>query len=198
MGGKKNRDNDVVVSFVGGSRDNITGSCILVSYPTSNEEHKCIALESGMIQGLSKPEHEYADNKKMVENIPVKDISTVFLGHSHIDHTGNLPIFNDNNGFQGMIVSSEETMCITQDLLKDSVYLHDCLIRYLKGIGKRPRPLYTSVDMYNMFDKMRYADTHKIHKIDDWLSYQLFNSGHVLGGNQIKFYFKLPNSTVKT
>ncbi len=97
-----------------------------------------------------------------------------------------------------MIISSEETLFITQDLLKDSVYLHDNLVRYLKSIGKRPKHLYTQAEMYNMFDKMRYVETHEIHKLDDNLSYEFFNSGHVVGGTQLKLYFNLPNNSKKT
>jgi metallo-beta-lactamase family protein len=65
-------------------------------------------------------------------------------------------------------------------------------------MGKRPKPLYTESDMYNMFDKMRYADGGKIHKLDDWVSYQLYEAGHVLGSKQIKLYFRLPNNRVET
>lgn len=84
MSKRRSKDNDIVVSFVGGSRDNITGSSVLISYPIGNGEHKCICLECGMIQGLNKPEIEYSENKKMVENIPVEDVSAVFLLHSHV------------------------------------------------------------------------------------------------------------------
>lgn len=80
---KRNKDNDIVVSFVGGSKTNITGSSVLISYPVGDKKHKCIALECGIIQGENKPELEYAMNKKMVENIPVEDIWAVFLMHSH-------------------------------------------------------------------------------------------------------------------
>lgn len=198
MSSKRNKENDIVVSFVGGSRDGITGSCTLIAYPKGNGEHGLIALECGMIQGEPKPEFEYSVNKKMVENVPVKDVEGVFLLHAHVDHSGNLPIFCENNGFKGVVISSEETMYIAQDLLKDSVYLHDCLIKYLKSQGKRPKHLYTEVDMYNMFERMRYVDTHKKHVFNEYISYELYNSGHVLGGNQIKLYFKLPNNRVKT
>lgn len=82
---KKKKDSDkIIVSFVGGSRTNITGSSVLISYPTSNTERKLICLEAGMIQGESKPEYEYSVNKKMIENIPVEDVSAVFVMHSHV------------------------------------------------------------------------------------------------------------------
>lgn len=83
MSKKRNRENDIVVSFVGGSKTDVTGSSVLISYPTS-EERKCICLEAGMIQGSMSPEIEYSVNKKLVENIPVGGISAVFLMHSHV------------------------------------------------------------------------------------------------------------------
>lgn len=84
MGKKKGKENDIILSCVGGSRDGITGSSWLISYPISNSERKLIALECGMIQGNAKPEYEYSDNKKMLENIPVEDVSAVFIMHSHV------------------------------------------------------------------------------------------------------------------
>lgn len=82
--GKGNKENNIILSCVGGSRDGITGSCWLVSYPIGNGERKLLALECGMIQGNAKPEYEYADNKKMIENVPVEDVSAVFIMHSHV------------------------------------------------------------------------------------------------------------------
>jgi hypothetical protein len=84
MNKAKKKNNDIILSFVGGSRDNICGSALLISYPIENDKHKCICLECGMIQGESKPEVDYSVNKKMIENIPVEDISGVFLMHSHV------------------------------------------------------------------------------------------------------------------
>ena len=69
MSSKRNKENDIVVSFVGGSRDGITGSCTLIAYPKGNGEHGLIALDCGMIQGEPKPEFEYSVNKKMGENV---------------------------------------------------------------------------------------------------------------------------------
>jgi Cft2 family RNA processing exonuclease len=171
---KGNKENDIILSCVGGSRDGITGSCWLASYPIGNEQRKLLVIECGMIQGNMKPEHEYSDNKKMIENVPVSEATNVFLSHPHCDHSSNTQIFNEKNGFYGMVISSEEALPITQDLLKDSTHLHEILIKTLQSLGKKPKPLYTNEDMYDMFDKMRCADKHKIHKLDEWVSYQFY------------------------
>lgn len=198
MGKKRKKDNDIIVSFVGGSLTGVTGSSVLISYPINNCERKLICLEAGMIQGESKPEYEYSANKKMVENIPVEHISNVFLLHSHVDHSGSLPIFCERNNFNGNIYCTKETMEITKELLKDSCYLHDCLIKYLQSKGKKPKHLYKDVDMYNMFEKMVAINVHTEYKLDEYCSYEFYNSGHVVGGTQLKLTFKLPNNKVKT
>lgn len=87
---------------------------------------------------------------------------------------------------------------ISKELLKDSVFLHDSLIKNLKAKGKRPRPLYTELDMYKMFEKIKTVETHSVYKFDEWLSYEFYNSGHVLGGTQLKLTFRLPNNNIKS
>lgn len=116
---------------------------------------------------------------------------------SPVDHIGNTPIFGQDI-FKGEIITTEECMMISKELLKDSVFLHDSLIKGLKAKGKRPKNLYTELDMYKMFEKMKTVETHQVYKFDDWLSYEFYNSGHVVGGTQIKLTFRLPNNNIKS
>lgn len=197
MSKKKNKDNNVIISFVGGSRDDVTGSAILISYPIGNEEHKCICLECGMIQGSMSPEIEYSSNKKLVENIPVKDISNVFLTHQHIDHSGNLSIFGDEK-FTGNIIMTKECFEISKDLLIDSEYLHSKLIENLKNKGKRPKPLHTEVMLYSMFEKTKVVERYVEYNVDDFCSCTFYDSGHVVGGTQIKLTFTNPQTHRKS
>lgn len=192
---KNKKDYRIIVSFLGGSSSDVTGSAILISYPTK-ESRKCILLECGMIQGF-KSEQIYSDNKKMVESIPVSDIDAVFLGHPHCDHSGNLSIFGSEK-FKGQVIMSNQCAPITEELLINSEFLHSVLIKALNFKGKKAKPLHTEVDMYNMFDKIKYCDTHKKYQLDDYVTYEFYNSGHVLGGNQILFTFKLPNNSTKS
>ena len=77
------------------------------------------------------------------------------------DHTANLPYLNDDNGFKGEILGSEATIEIAKDLIKDSVYIHSKNIEHLKSKGKKVKPLYTEVQMNQMFKRMRAISTYE-------------------------------------
>ena len=55
---------------------------------------------------------------------------------SPADHTGLIPIFNERNGFNGIIYASKLTIEITKELLKDCCFIHKKNIEYLKAKGK--------------------------------------------------------------
>lgn len=90
-----------------------------------------------------------------------------------------------------------ETSVIAKDLIKDSVYLHDCLVKYLQSKGKRSKHIFSETDMYSSFDKIQVAKKHIKYRLNEYVSYEFFESGHCLG-SQIKFYITLPNKQVKT
>ena len=196
MSKKRNKDNDIIVSFVGGSKTDVTGSATLISYPT-NDKRKCICLECGMVQGSMSPEIQYSTNKKLVENIPVEGISAVFVMHSHVDHTGNLSIFGRED-YLGKVIMCKDTFEICKDLLIDSEYLHSKEIEYLKSKGKRPKPLHTEVMLYNMFNKVETAEPHIEYTLDDYCKYEFYYSGHVVGAYQIKLTFTNPQTHRQT
>lgn len=85
MGGKKKENDKIYISFVSNSRDDVCGSAVLISYPTPNglKERECILADLGIIQGSMSPEIEYSSNKKVMENIPLEDLSGVFISHAH-------------------------------------------------------------------------------------------------------------------
>jgi metallo-beta-lactamase family protein len=199
MGGKKNKENDIIVSFVGGSRDDVTGSCVLVSYAKENQERGLFAIEMGLIQGNFDVAKDISANRQMIENISlstIRELEAVFLTHPHADHSCNLPICNSENGFKGRIISSHECLPLTQPIIEDSVKIHTDNIIRLKNIGKKTKPLYTKSNMNDMFDYMIGVDTHCKHKLNDYVEYEFINSGHVLGGCMINFYIKRNNGKI--
>ena len=70
----KKRNNDVIIEFLGTSRDEVTGSCVLVSYVNSDDERENILIECGMNQGCPTMLSDYNTNKRMVEKIPFSNI----------------------------------------------------------------------------------------------------------------------------
>lgn len=87
MSRKKKKDNDIIVSCLGVSRDKVTGSCWSVSYPKINNERGLIVLECGLDQSESTIDKQYNSNRKMLEGIGkevVQSCEYLILGHSHI------------------------------------------------------------------------------------------------------------------
>jgi metallo-beta-lactamase family protein len=199
MSKRSNKENNITISFVGGSRDDVTGSCVLVNYPKGNNEYGIFAIEMGLIQGNFDITKDISVNRQMIENISlstIRELEAVFLTHPHADHSCNLPICNSKNGFRGQIISSHESLELSQPIIEDSVKIHTDNIMRLKNNGKKTKAIYTKQDMYDMFDYMIGGDTHCKHKLNEYVEYEFINSGHVLGGCMINFFIKRPNGRI--
>lgn len=198
---KKRRDNDIIVSFLGGSSTDVTGSSVLINYSKGKKERGYILLEMGLRQGGNTPEKDISNNRKMLENFPkelIGKIEYVLLGHAHCDHVANLPFLNEDNGFNGEIISSKATINISKPLITDSVGIHSSNIKRIKETkGKKISPLYTEPQMYQMFDRMRCVSIGEKHILNDWITIRFINSGHVLGGTMIELWIRKPNNDVK-
>jgi Cft2 family RNA processing exonuclease len=110
----------------------------------------------------------------MVENIGkdvIANCEYVLLGHQHIDHLGNLSIFNNDNKFKGRILGSHETIEIGKELIRDSVYIHDKNVEHLKNKGKKIKHLYGEPQMLQMFGNMESVEVNT--KIKLMTTYQL-------------------------
>ena len=87
MSKKRKKDMDIIVSCVGSSRDNVTGSCWTVSYAKDNGERGLVVLECGLSQGEQDVLKSYNDNKRMLESIGlevVQNCGYVLLSHPHV------------------------------------------------------------------------------------------------------------------
>lgn len=113
---------------------------------------------------------------------------------SQVDHTGLIGIFNSSNNFTGNIISSNETIEITKELLKDCSHIHKKNVEYLKSKGKRVEKIYTDSDIYDCFEHMKPIEVGKKIKIDDNLTIELNWNSHVLGSCNATIYIKKPNS----
>ena len=100
----KNKDDDIIVSTIGGQATGVTGSVTLVSYKKKDNTRGCILLELGGIQGNRDIKTEYIDNKKLLDKIKVENIDYVFVCHSHQDHEQHLPyLISHDKQFNGRI-----------------------------------------------------------------------------------------------
>ena len=192
------RKDDVNVHFIGGSSENVTGSCVIVTYPKNDNTLGTIALDMGLIQGEPTIQRDYTINKQMIERIPFMEIEYVFVSHSHVDHLGNLPsLVHENNGFEGKVICTYETLQIGKKLLEDSVYIHKRNIDTMKFKGKKVKELYNKRDVYEIIDKMEAYSLNEIIKLNDNLSFRLLPNNHCLGACQIELFFKTPSNKIK-
>lgn len=84
---KHKKDNDIVVSCLGTSLTEVTGSCWSVSYKKDNGDRGLVVIECGLSQSEPKIEKLYNTNKKMLDGIGkevVQSAEYVILGHAHV------------------------------------------------------------------------------------------------------------------
>lgn len=197
---KKKKDDEIVVTSLGNSTDDVTGSCWTISYLKNDGTRGLVVLECGLSQDGNNVEQIYNQNKRMLENVGkdvVEACEYLILGHAHIDHVGNTPFFNSDNGFKGKVFASKETIEESKELIKDSVYIHQKNVEYLKTKGKRVRPLYTEPQMYDMFEHMENMEVGKEVKLNDNLSVHLRYNSHTLGSTNITVTITKPNNQKK-
>ena len=193
---KGKKDNDIVVSFIGGSSEGVTGSCVSVSYPKKDKDKGLILIEMGLVQGGNTILAEYNDNKKILENIPMKEAEYVFIAHSHQDHEGNLPALIPN-GFKGRIIMTYENLEISKKLLPDTAYIHKKNIEALQSKGKKTKPLYTEPNAYEILNMVDTYSIGEMHKLNEYISFRFRNNSHVVGATQLELFIKKPNGVIK-
>lgn len=197
---KKTKDNDIIVSSIGNSTDDVTGSCWTISYKKNNGDRGLIVIECGISQEGNTTEQIFNSNKRMLENIGkdvIKSCEYLILLHSHADHVANSPIFNDDNGFKGKILSSYETMIISKEIIKDSQHIHEKNVEYMNGKGSKVKPFYTKSQMYQMFEHMESIEVGEIIKLNENVSIVLNNNSHVIGSTNLTLIITKPNNQKK-
>ena len=65
MSKKKKKDNDIVVTFLGSSVRQVTGSCIKILYKNDKLENNIRFLECGLPQSSKTPLNQYNDMERM-------------------------------------------------------------------------------------------------------------------------------------
>ncbi|MBA3030218.1 MAG: MBL fold metallo-hydrolase [Desulfobacteraceae bacterium] len=99
----------------------VTGSMHLIC----GEEDR-ILLDCGMFQGRRKE----SDEKNRVMPIDPGILNSIILSHSHIDHSGRIPLLT-KKGFNGRIYCTRATADTSEFLLMDSAHIQESDAEYL-------------------------------------------------------------------
>ena len=192
---KKNK-NKIIVEVIGKNRHQVTGSATLVSIPLGDGTYKKILIELGGNQTNKDLYTEYLLNKEIVDSVPHNEIDYVFVNHLHQDHCLNLPSLIPN-GFKGQLISNVANEKLMLPMLLDGAFIMAKNVRAINNKKHKVEPLYTEEDVYLLMNKCKSFSMGEIHKLDDIVSFQFIEAGHILGSCQLILYIKTPTGQIK-
>jgi metallo-beta-lactamase family protein len=169
------------ITFWGAARQ-VTGSMHMLTLDNGYN----ILVDCGM---------NYEQKREMNESafefpFPPQNIDLVILTHAHIDHSGNLPALV-GHGFRGNILCTPASAELTKYLLFDSANIQ--LQEYKSRLGRArmqkrhliPKPIYTDRQVELMLDRVVTVPFNKKFYINENLSVELIEAGHLLGAASV-------------
>ena len=176
------------IAFLGAA-EQVTGSCYLLKIG----EYK-ILIDCGMKQGS-----DVKDGQGFEFN--PREIDFVFLTHSHIDHSGLLPLLT-KQGFNGKIFLTAASAELCKIMLADSAYIQEMEAEWNNRKRKRAgvnqiEPLYTIADAEKTLTYFELCDYDKIYNINNNVDLRFIDAGHLLGSASLEIWLKEKNEQRK-
>ena len=164
------------IAFHGAART-VTGSKHLVSLKNG----KKYLLDCGMFQGLG----DKTDEMNGEFGFDVTEVTAMILSHAHIDHCGLIPKLV-KDGFGGKIYCTPATLELASVMLEDSAGIQDNEVKYenkRRAQDGQPylQPLYDTNDAREAMDHFEAVDYAKWFQIDENMSLQYTDAGHIIG-----------------
>lgn len=179
------------IQFLGAAEE-VTGSCYLIRVGK-----RLLLLECGLIQGAPKDE---ARNRESFPFDP-SAIDAVVLSHSHIDHSGRLPLLV-KAGFRGRIFAQRACVDLCEIMLRDSAYLqekdtaHENRRRQRKGLDT-VEPLYTVRDARRAMRRFEALPYGERVPVVEGVDLRLRDAGHILGSAIVELWLTEGGTTRK-
>ena len=169
------------LQFIGATHG-VTGSAHLITVNGKN-----ILIDYGMRQGREE-DIDYP------LTVPANQIDAVLITHSHIDHTGYLPLLA-KGGFKGKIYATGATVDLVYIMLMDSAHIQEQEAeweeRKAKRSGRKPQPpLYTIDDAKAILKCFREVDYLQEVEIFEGITAKFYDVGHLLGSAAIQLFLK--------
>lgn len=173
-----------------GAVHGVTGSSHLIEF-----NNKKILLDCGMYQGKDE------DLNLEVFEVNPADIDYLMLSHSHIDHSGRIPLLV-KNGFKGTIYCSKPTYDLCEIMLIDSAHIQETEAEWknkkaMRQGRKTVEPIYTQSDAMESFQYFKPVQYDQIVSIEEGLTVKFNDAGHILGSSIIEMWFDDGNENVK-
>jgi metallo-beta-lactamase family protein len=170
------------IRFLGAVKG-VTGSCHLIQVQGKN-----IMLDCGMYQGKDE------DLNPEEFEINPSEINCLLLSHSHIDHSGRIPLLV-KQGFRGDIYCSKPTYDLCEIMLIDSAHIQETEAEWKNSKAKRSgkklvEPLYTQQDALESLQYFKPVLYDQIINIDENITVRFNDAGHILGSSIIEILIK--------
>jgi metallo-beta-lactamase family protein len=164
-----------------GAAQTVTGSKHLIIL----DNGKKVLLDCGMFQGMGKETLTLNSSFGFDAN----SVNYVILSHAHIDHCGLLPKLV-RDGYSGKIYCTPATAALIKLMLADSAHIQASDIKFLnkkRALKGQPpvEPLYTPEDTEKTLDLIEEVNYHKLTQIDEHISFQFQEAGHILGSASV-------------
>ncbi|MGD9158262.1 MAG: MBL fold metallo-hydrolase [Desulfobacteraceae bacterium] len=182
----------IKVSCMGGA-GSVTGSSFLVE----TIQRRKVLVDCGMFQGGRQMEQRnWAD-----WGFNPADISTLFLTHAHIDHSGRIPKLV-KDGFSGKIITSPPTAELCEIMLLDSAHIQEMDAEWQTRKNKRQsrseiQPLYETKDAEESLHLFSPIERDNIVQVAPGIRARLRNAGHILGSSILELWVETEGGEVK-
>jgi putative mRNA 3-end processing factor len=103
-------------------------------------------------------------------HVPPKDVDALILTHSHLDHSGALPIFYIDG--KRPLYTNRLNLGLTQLLIQDFIHLSGYFLPF------------EYLELQAMMQSSKHLDYKVTEKVGD-MSFQLFNAGHTPGSSSV-------------
>jgi len=168
---------------VHGAAQEVTGSCYLIQVGD-----KQLLVECGLIQG--SPEDDARNAKPFP--FDVTQLDAVILTHSHLDHSGRLPLLA-KQGYKGPIYTQHAAVDLCRILLKDSGYLNEKEVEWDNRKRQRKHlpllePLYTMADAAEVMGQFVGVDYGVEKEILPGVQVRFSDAGHILGSSIVEIW----------
>jgi len=170
------------ISFHGAAKT-VTGSCCLI------ETICCkFLIDCGLFQGRKT---ERDQNEKDFRFL-VSGIDFVILTHSHIDHSGRLPLLY-KRGYRNPIYSTKATAELCEIMLPDSGYIQESETEWKNRKRERAghdllEPLYTAQDATLCLSLFQRRIYHEIINVNENVKIRFNDAGHILGSSTVEIW----------
>jgi len=171
----------------------VTGS----SYLIESAAGKKVLVDCGLFQGGKKIEER---NWKEWGFDPAQ-ISTLFLSHAHIDHSGRIPKLV-KDGFKGRILTSPPTAELCSIMLLDAAHIQEMDAEWQTRKNKRRSnqevlPLYTTEDAEASLKLLSPVEKDTIVEPEPGIRARMRNSGHILGSSILELWVEEGKTPLK-